>query len=66
MRDVERVLHAELERVSRLQGEWFPAELIELVDRFFNPALDVVLARNQKRSQAIAEKIAALGKSGLL
>lgn len=66
MRDVERVLHAELERVSRLQGEWFPAELIELVDRFFRPALDVEIARHQKRTKAVAEKIKTWEKSGLL
>jgi hypothetical protein len=36
MANVERALHSELEKVSRLGGEWFPADLLDSVDRFFN------------------------------
>jgi hypothetical protein len=36
MADVERAIHIELERESRLNGEWFPADLLPSVERFFN------------------------------
>jgi len=35
MSDVEKAIHAELGIESRLNGEWFPAELLARVDSFF-------------------------------
>ena len=49
MKDVEKAVHAEIEKSSRLEGEWFSAHLLSLVDRFFNVQLDVSLKRAQSR-----------------
>jgi predicted GIY-YIG superfamily endonuclease len=35
MSDVEKAIHRELAKVAKLEGEWFPAELIGLIGRFF-------------------------------
>jgi hypothetical protein len=64
--DVERAIHAELEKVSRLEGEWFPAELLSLVDRFFNVDFDVVYARARKQRKAAVTKVQYLERAGLL
>ena len=50
MKDVERAIHAELERVARLEGEWFPMDLLSFVDRFFNVSQGVELRRAQTRA----------------
>jgi Meiotically up-regulated gene 113 len=47
MADVEKAVHAALEKQSRLEGEWFPADLLSSVDRFFNVAADVAFQRAQ-------------------
>jgi hypothetical protein len=59
MVDVERAVHAELERQSRLEGEWFPADLLPLVDRFFAVALDVDFQRAQNRHATTTAKAEA-------
>ena len=38
-------IHGELEREARLQGEWFPAELLPNVLRFFRVPDDVMARR---------------------
>ena len=66
MADVEKAIHAELERASRLEGEWFPADLLPSVDRFFRVGFDVVLKRRRSRldgERAMAERLV---KAGLL
>lgn len=47
MKDVESAVHAELERVSRLEGEWFPADLLSRIERFFGAPFDIKLKRAQ-------------------
>jgi hypothetical protein len=49
MRDVERVLHAVLERKARLSGEWFPAEMFSEVIQFFSIPPDIADKRFSKR-----------------
>jgi len=66
MADVERAVHAELEKNSRLEGEWFPADLLSLVDRFFNVATEVVFQRSQKQYEARTAKVEHLARAGLL
>jgi hypothetical protein len=66
MMDVERAVHAELERTSRLEGEWFPAELLPLVDRFFNVALEIALKRSRARFAVEVSKVEHLQNMGLL
>jgi predicted GIY-YIG superfamily endonuclease len=66
MADVERAIHAELERKSRLEGEWFPADLLSLVDRFFNVDFDVTWKRARVKRDAITAKAEYLMSAGLL
>jgi hypothetical protein len=66
MADVERAVHAALERQSRLEGEWFAADLLSLVDRFFNVPMDVATQRAQKHYKAAVAKIEHLEQMGLL
>jgi hypothetical protein len=66
MADVERAVHAELERKSRLEGEWFAADLLSLVDRFFTVPMDVATQRAQKEYKAAVAKIEHLEQAGLL
>jgi excisionase family DNA binding protein len=66
MADVERAIHAELEKRSRLEGEWFPADLLSLVDRFFNVDFDVTWKRARVKRDAITAKVAYLMSAGLL
>jgi Meiotically up-regulated gene 113 len=65
MADVERAVHAELERRSRLEGEWFPADLLSAVDRFFNIDFDITLKRARARRDAITAKTEYLMSAGL-
>lgn len=48
MSDVERIIHAELERVSRLEGEWFPADSLPAIDRFFTVPETVIEERKRR------------------
>jgi Meiotically up-regulated gene 113 len=66
MADVEKAVHAELERKSRLENEWFPAELLSLVDRFFNVPKDVASQRQQKQYKAAVARVEHLERAGLL
>jgi hypothetical protein len=66
MADVERAIHAELERRSRLEGEWFPADLLSAVDRFFNVEFDIILKRSRARRDVITAKAEYLMSAGLL
>ena len=66
MADVERAVHAELERKSRLEGEWFAADLLSSVDRFFNVPMDVATRRAQKEYKAAVAKVEHLHQAGLL
>lgn len=36
MTDVEKSIHAHLEKSGRLNGEWFPAELLAMIDRILS------------------------------
>ena len=66
MADVEKAVHAELERQSRLEGEWFPAELLPAVDRFFKVEFDIALKRARKRQAAEINRAEYLMSAGLL
>jgi predicted GIY-YIG superfamily endonuclease len=66
MADVERAVHAELEKRSRLEGEWFAADLLSLVDRFFNVDFDVTWKRARVKRDAITAKAEYLMSAGLL
>jgi hypothetical protein len=66
MADVERAVHAELEKRARLEGEWFPAELLSAVDRFFNVDFDITLKRSRARRSATAVDTEYLMSAGLL
>jgi hypothetical protein len=66
MKDVEKAVHADLERQSRLEGEWFPKELLPSVDQFFRVALDVAFQRAQKRRTAVAARVGRMIEAGLL
>jgi hypothetical protein len=66
MGDVEKAVHAELERKSRLEGEWFPADLLTLVDRFFNISADVAWKRARERHEAATAEVKRWASAGLL
>jgi hypothetical protein len=65
MAEVEKAVHAELERTSRLEGEWFPADLLSVVDRFFNVPMDVAARRAQHQYKAAVTKLEHLEQAGL-
>ena len=63
MRDVEKAIHGELEREARLHGEWFPAELLPNILRFFSVPEDIQSKRLWKRHsvrQDALQKLAEL------
>ena len=66
MFDVERAIHAMLEGEARLEGEWFPAQLLSHVDRFFKVDLDTALKCARTRQKAITVKSEHLMSAGLL
>ena len=66
MYDVERAIHAELEREARLEGERFPTDLLRCVDRFFNVRFAIASKRAQTRHKAITAKVEHLMSVGLL
>ena len=62
----EKAIHGELEREARLHGEWFPADLLPRVDRFFNVDFDIALKRARTRRKASAVKAELLMSAGHL
>src|SRR5262245_49143872 len=65
MADVERAVHAELEKRARLEGEWFPADLVSAVDRFFNMDFDTTRKRARIKRDEITAKAEYLMSAGL-
>ena len=65
MADVERAVHGELERLARLEGEWFPADLLLAVDRFFNVDFDTTRKRARIKRDEITAKAEYLMSAGL-
>jgi len=64
MADVERAVHGELERRARLEGEWFPADLLLAVDRFFNVDFDTTRKRARIKRDEITAKAEYLMSAG--
>lgn len=57
MADVERIIHAELERVSRLEGEWFPADSLSAIDRFFTVPVTVIEERKRRMNARLNKQL---------